>query len=166
MAADDQWAALADLEDEEERRDAILAYLTSLTELAPGDLEEAGGSFLATEGAASGFVRKRLALGRLHAWLEMPPAAVTAMAANIATARDAMEGPEAMGSATADQAAARDLSLDEVTRLVAILPAFRSLISDDTLAKLDGATDEASAVAQPPPAAGPRRPFWKFWDRG
>jgi hypothetical protein len=88
------------------------------------------------------------------------------MAANIATARDAMEGPEAMGSATADQAAARDLSLDEVTKLVAILPAFRSVLSDDTQAKLDGATDEASAVAQPPPAAGPRRPFWKFWDRG
>ncbi len=166
MAADDQWAAFADLEDKGERRDAILAYLTSLTELAPGDLDEAVGNFLATEGAASGFVRKRLVLGRFHAWLELPPAAVTAMAANIATARDAMEGPEAMGSATADQAAARDLSLDEVTRLVAILPAFRSVLSDDTQAKLDGATDEASAVAQPRPAAGPRRPFWKFWDRG
>ena len=166
MAADDQWAALADLEDEGEQRDAILAYLTSLTELAPGDLEEAVGSFLTTEGEASGFVRKRLVLGRFHAWLKMPPAAVTAMAANIATARDAMEGPEAMGSTTGDQAAARDLSLDEVTRLVAILPAFRSVLSDDTQAKLDGATDEASAVAQPRPAAGPRRPFWRFWDRG
>ena len=166
MTADDQWAALADLEDKGERRDAILAYLTSLTELAPGDLEEAVGSFLTTEGAASAFVRKRLVLGRFQAWLEMPPGAVTAMAVNIATARDAMEGPEAMGSTTADQAAARDLSLDEVTRLVAILPAFRSVLSDDTLAKLDGAANEGSAVAQPPPAAGPRRPFWKFWDRG
>ena len=166
MAADDPWAALADLEDEGERRDAIGAYLTSLTELAPGDLDEGVRSLLATEEAASGFVRQRLVLGRFQAWLEMPPAAVTALAASMATARDMMEGPAAMGSMTADQGAARALSLDEVTRLVAVLPAFRSVLSERTLAALDGSANEADAVAHPPPAATPRRPFGKFWDRG
>ncbi len=169
MTADEPWAALADLEDEEARREAIQSRLTALAEGPPSERDEGVGSLLEAEDSLSSITRQRLVLGRFQVWLTMPPEAVAALAASIATAREAMGGPAAMGSTTADQRAARELSVDEARQLVAILPSFRTLFTEQMLAAVDGTAKKATDVAEAPTptaASAPRRPFWRFWDRG
>ena len=159
MATHDQWAALADLDSDEERQDAIRLHLTALAECPPAARDEGVRRLLLAEGTRSAIKQQLLVLGRFRAWLTMPPDAVVALAASIEGARMTLGGPAAMGSAKADRRAGRELSVDDAARLVAMLPGFRDQLPERTLASLDMAAASRSGfrVSGGPPVLGTTR---------
>lgn len=153
--ADQAWADLSTVSEEERQAQMQQRYATLLTLPEPERLTQLRAMVQAEYSLPDADLRPFTA-SRLRTLLRMEPTDVTQLMAATETVMQQLPGTIAMRRVALVQTLAREFSMDEQARLQQLIPG------------VFGAEAMGSAPAAPPPTPQPvttARPWWAFWKK-
>ncbi len=151
---DEAWGKLAD---EEERETQMFQRYTELASLSEESRRSRLLAMAKAEYALPDAKLRPFTLSRMRVWLKIDPENAKKMAVSYSAIMNQMPGPAAMRRVALVQTLAREFSLEDRERLVALAPhvfASRPAFAAEVLSGTPSSTTASS-----------KKPWWAFWRR-
>ena len=155
-SVDEAWGKLADTGEEERETQMFQRY----TELASLSEEARRSRLLAMAKAEYALPDAKLrtfTLSRMRVWLKIDPENAKKMAVSYSAVMNQMPGPAAMRRVALVQTLAREFSLEDREKLVALAPGVFAT-RPSSVAGVFGVTPSSTTVSS-------KKPWWAFWRR-